>query len=236
MRAIRFSVVIPCFNEARALPVLLEEAIRIAESEHGEFILVDNGSSDETLKILNSVSNPRIRWVSSPNNLGYGGGILLGLQSCLSEHIGWTHADLQTPLEDVVACVKSLERGVSFVKGRRRGRKPSDWFFSASMSLFESTLFGVKLWDINAQPTIFKREIMDFWATPPSDFSLDLYALVIASKLDFKIERVDVSFLSRRFGTSNWNTGPRDRFRFISRTLKYSLKLRSELKIVNHSA
>lgn len=232
----RFSVIIPCYNEAPSLPTLIAEAARVADIADGEFILVDNGSSDSTAQIFSSITDPRIRCVTTPKNLGYGGGILYGLKFASSEYVGWTHSDLQTPLADVIGAVAGLESGFWLVKGDRHGRKMSDRFFTAGMSLFESLLFGFKLRDINAQPTIFRRGIMEKWVSPPSDFSLDLYALVMASRIGAPIGRVDVTFMAREFGTSSWNSGLHSRIRFISRTLRFSFKLRSRLKIANHPA
>ena len=44
------------------------------------------------------------------------------------------------------------------------------------MSLFETLLLRTRLWDINAQPTMFHRDFFASWDRPPHDFSLDLYA------------------------------------------------------------
>ena len=97
------------------------------------------------------------------------------------------------------------------------------------MSAFETVLLRRPLRDINAQPTLFSRELVDQWGTPPTDFSLDLFALYSAASLGYEIRRVPVIFAPRKWGTSSWNTDFAAKRRFIRRTLDYSLDLRKSL-------
>ena len=231
-----FSIVIPCYNEARSLKTLINEASRIAVERGGEFILVDNGSNDSTLSILSECTKPNIRWVTTAKNLGYGGGILLGLKNCDSDIIGWTHADLQTPLEDVAKAVSAIGVDYGFVKGRRMSRPIFDNLFTVGMSVLESILFRTRLVDINAQPTVFRKDFYNSWSDPPLDFSIDLYALINAKRNNIGIGRINVHFLKRQFGNSSWNTGIKSRWKFIHRTISYSLTLRKQIRNVNRSA
>ena len=231
-----FSIVIPCYNEARSLKTLINEASRIAVEHGGEFILVDNGSIDSTLSILSECTKPNIRWVTTAKNLGYGGGILLGLKNCDSDIMGWTHADLQTPLEDVANAVSAIGVDYGFVKGRRMNRPIFDNLFTVGMSVLESILFRTRLVDINAQPTVFRKDFYNSWSNPPLDFSIDLYALINAKRTNIGIGRINVHFLKRQFGNSSWNTGIKSRWKFIRRTISYSLTLRKQIRNVNRSA
>ena len=226
-------IVIPCFNEGKNLEKLISECILVAKvSAHQVgFILVNNGSTDGSDEIFLELlaDNDFIKYVSLTHNRGYGGGILAGLEQAATSISGWTHADLQTPLADCLVGVRSIQNGEDFVKGRRTGRRAGDKLFSLGMGLFESILFRSRLFEINAQPTIFRTEIVKKWKNPPSDFSLDLYALVMASKGGNKITRFPVKFLPRQFGESKWNFGFRSRVKFIRRTLSYSFVLRRAL-------
>ena len=226
-------IVIPCFNEAKNIERLISECrlvVKLSEFQVG-FILVNNGSTDGSderiLELLEG--NASIKYVSLVDNQGYGGGILFGLNQATAAIIGWTHADLQTPLADCLLGVNQIQNGKDFAKGRRTRRRIGDKLFSVGMGLFESILFRRRLYEINAQPTIFRSDLLNEWKNPPSDFSLDLYALVIASKNGFRIARFPVKFLPRHFGESKWNIGFRSRVKFIWRTLSYSFKLRKAL-------
>jgi len=48
------------------------------------------------------------------------------------------------------------------------------------MACFETLLLQAPLWDINAQPTVFARELIPDWNDAPEDFSLDLYVYYTA--------------------------------------------------------
>jgi glycosyltransferase involved in cell wall biosynthesis len=212
---------------------LIDECLEVVELSNRSlgFILVNNGSKDGSDQIFNEIIGkyPNIEIVNLSINQGYGGGLLAGLESSNAQIIGWTHADLQTPLIDCLEAVKIIDAGTSFVKGRRRERPMSDRIFSRGMGVFESVLFGSQLEEVNAQPTLFTRNFFERWQNPPTDFSLDLYALVMAVKSGLGIRRINVEFRPRQYGQSNWNFGIKSRIRFIKRTIKYSLELRRTL-------
>ncbi len=99
-------------------------------------------------------------------NTGYGAGILAGLDRATGDIIGWTHADLQTNPMDVQIAFEAFERNGSthlFVKGKRSGRPILDRFLTFGMSVFETVIMRHTMRDINAQPTLFGRELFDGW-------------------------------------------------------------------------
>jgi len=230
---IKTQIVIPCFDESEGLLKLIDECRTVInKSEYSiGFILVDNGSKDGSKAIFNSLQGKytNIEIVSLPVNQGYGGGIIAGLNSSTAQIIGWTHADLQTPLIDCLKASEAIDAEISFVKGARVGRPFSDRVFSRGMGIFESILFVSRLEEVNAQPTLFNRNFYEKWQNPPADFSLDLYALIVAVKNGLGIRRIKVHFLPRQFGQSHWNVGFKSRIKFIKRTFKYSFELRRTL-------
>lgn len=231
---INVQIVIPCFNESDGLLILINECLSVIELSNNSlgFILVNNGSEDGSKQIFDELIGkyPNIEIVNLPINRGYGGGILAGLKSSNAQIIGWTHADLQTPLIDCLVAARTILDGTSFVKGWRKGRSISDRTFSRGMGLFESVLFGSRLEEVNAQPTLFTKNFFERWQNPPINFSLDLYALVMAVRNGLRIQRLRVEFLPRQFGQSKWNMGFRSRLKFIKRTVKYSFELKKALR------
>jgi polyisoprenyl-phosphate glycosyltransferase len=228
-----FSLVIPCYNEARSLPELVARSRFTAEAGDGEVILVDNGSTDDTPAVLAALLSPdddHVRSIRVDPNEGYGWGITSGLAVARGPVVGWTHADLQTDPADALRAVAAMEGTErAFVKGRRYGRPAADRVFTAGMSVFETALLRRPLSDINAQPTMFHRELLEQWGTPPKDFALDLFAMYTAAERGFEIRRVPVIFAPRRFGTSSWNVDLAAKRKFIKRTVDFSLALRKNL-------
>jgi hypothetical protein len=98
------------------------------------------------------------------------------------------------------------------------------------MSVFETALLRTPLNDINAQPTMFTRTLLDEWGTPPKDFALDLFAMYSAAQRGYEIRRVPVVFAPRRYGTSSWNVDLAAKRKFIRRTVDFSLRLRQETR------
>lgn len=229
----KFSLVIPCYNEAANLPLLLERCKAVAGRDH-EVILVDNGSTDNSAQVMLDLlpQYPGCRSVSVAVNQGYGHGIVAGLKEAKGEILGWTHADMQTDPQDALRGLALFEQhGMQIlVKGRRHGRPLADVMFTFGMSVFETVLLRQPLWDINAQPTMFSRAFFETWTTPPSDFSLDLYAYYLARQQRLAIHRYAVRFGERAHGVSHWNVNWAAKRKFIHRTVDFSLQLRKNLK------
>ena len=64
------------------------------------------------------------------------------------------------------------------------------------------------------------------WDNPPKDFSLDLYALLLAKQNKMKVIRFPVMFEKRHAGVSSWNVDWKSKVKFIKRTISFSLKLK----------
>ena len=229
----KFSLVIPCYNEADNLPLLLERCKGLSVRPNVEVVLVDNGSIDGTAEVLKNLlpNYPGCRSIHVKKNQGYGFGILSGLKVAKGEILGWTHSDMQTDPQDVLSGLELFEKYGSdiFVKGRRYGRPLMDVVFTVGMSLFETLLLGRPMWDINAQPTLFSRKFFESWTTPPDDFSLDLYAYYQAQSFGLKVHRFPVRFGRRAHGISHWNFNWAAKRKFIRRTVNFSLHLKNKI-------
>lgn len=228
----KFSLVIPCYNESNSLPLLLDRCKEIT-SHVIDVILVDNGSTDDTSKILSRLLPlyPGIRSIKLEKNQGYGFGILAGLRASSGNIIGWTHADLQTDPKDILNGLILFEKYGDdiFVKGQRYGRPYMDVIFTVGMSVFETFLLARPMWDINAQPTMFSRTFFESWTNPPDDFSLDLFAYYQAQSYGLKVHRFPVRFGERVHGVSHWNVNWAAKRKFIRRTVEFSIELKKKI-------
>jgi glycosyltransferase involved in cell wall biosynthesis len=237
------SVIIPCYNEAENIPLVLKRFKKALYNEKKlkdkfELILVNNNSSDNSAAVLKKELLKKeyffARTVFQPIP-GYGAALFMGLKSAKGEFIGWTHADLQTPPEDAIKALNIIKRAKNsnktYVKGSRYGRPFFDKLInSIGMSLFETLILKTFMYDINAQPNIFHKSLLSSMKNPPADFAFDLYAYYTAKKNNYNIKRFPVFFGKRIHGKSAWNTGWKSRFKFIKRTLKFSFELKNRLK------
>ena len=232
----KLSIVVPCYNESKSIPLILEKFSNIIKRKDIEILFVNNGSNDNSQEILNQMipNYSFAKVIKIEINQGYGFGITSGLRVAKGEYIGYMHADMQTDPADSIKALEIIERQANpencFVKGDRKGRSLLDQFFTIGMSLFETIYLSTKLWDINAQPNIFHRSFFEnIKDNCPKDFSLDLYFLYMAKKKKLNIIRFDVMFPDRIYGSSNWNTGLASKWKFIKRTVQFSMKLKKVL-------
>ena len=104
----KYSLIIPCYNESKSIPQLLDKCLPLIGKGDIEVILVDNGSTDDTPEVLEALL-PRYtgcRSIRVALNQGYGFGITSGLSAANGDILGWTHADLQT---DPIDILKGIE-------------------------------------------------------------------------------------------------------------------------------
>ena len=230
------SIILPCYNEAENIPLILKRFSQVMDRGDVEVILVDNGSTDESPRVLSELlpKYPFAKSVRVEVNQGYGYGLYCGLEAGRGRFLGWTHADMQTDPQDVLRGLALLEASAdpdhTFVKGWRRGRPLADQLFTIGMSIFESLMLRAPLWEINAQPNLFPRELFDHWQDPPTDFSFDMYYYYLAVKSEFKIQRFDVGFGQRLHGQSHWNLNWQAKMKFIQRTVDFTFKLKRKIR------
>lgn len=231
----KLSVVIPCYNESRNIPLILDRFKDVVRGNI-EMVLVNNGSNDNSKEVMDKLlpEYPFARTINVEVNQGYGYGILAGLRAAKGEFLAWTHADMQTDPHDVIKGLDLIEKAMqpakTFVKGNRQGRPLAENIFTWGMGIFETIYLGFPLNDINAQPNLFHCSFFELWDDPPYDFSLDLYAFYMARRQKLEVVRFPVLFKERIHGHSHWNIGWAGKWKFIKRTLDFSFKLRKRLK------
>ncbi len=232
------SIVIPCYNEQENLEKLfskLQSLIKTYSDEDIELVLVDNGSTDNSNKIMKDSDlflNKQVKLVEIKKNIGYGNGVFEGLKKSTKQIIAWIHADLQTEPDDVVEMYKlskeKLLSGDCIVKGKRTNRNFIDIFFTMGMSVVTYFLFKKKLSDINAQPKIFNKSFLDKLKNVPLDFSFDIFFLLVAKKINLKILEYPIVVHKRFAGEAKGGGSIKLKIKLTLRTLNFMLDLRKK--------
>lgn len=236
----RCSIVLPCYNEADTVPALIArfDAVLTGHTDL-EVIFVNNGSRDDSAAVfareLSRLNRTWARLVEVEVNKGYGHGILAGLRETRGEFIGWTHADSQYDPAIVVEGFRLLQEAAdptrTLLQGRRINRNWFDSFFTAGMTIVARCMLGVEVSDINAQPKLFPRAFLNQMRHPPEDFSLDLYALVLARRLGFKLLYQPVVFGRRLHGEAKGGGSLALKWKLTRRTWTYILQLRRDIRV-----
>jgi polyisoprenyl-phosphate glycosyltransferase len=141
---IRYSIVVPVFNEAAVLPILLRRIGTLMEQLDGpaETIFVDDGSTDCGPIVLQSLvrNDPRYRYVGLSRNFGHQVAITAGMDAAAGDAIVVMDADLQDPPEIVGEMIAKWKEGFEVVYARRLSRTGESAFKRASANLFYKLL------------------------------------------------------------------------------------------------
>lgn len=98
----KISVIVPCWNEQESVPLFYEEMVKVmGEMKKNEFeiMFINDGSKDNTLKILKDLAkqDERVRFISFSRNFGKEAAIYAGLQNVTGDYVTLMDADLQDP-------------------------------------------------------------------------------------------------------------------------------------------
>jgi undecaprenyl-phosphate 4-deoxy-4-formamido-L-arabinose transferase len=122
------SVVIPVYNEAANLPLLLERLEKSLSELPGqapyEIILVDDGSTDRSLELLKGFAGrPGVKVVELTRNYGQHAAIFAGFAEAQGEIVVTLDADLQNPPEEIPRLVRTMQEGDWEVVGTIRAQR-----------------------------------------------------------------------------------------------------------------
>ncbi|WP_424831813.1 glycosyltransferase family 2 protein [Ruegeria sp.] len=128
MSAPLLSVVVPCFDEEESLPELVRRVLAVCSETVGqnfEFILIDDGSRDETRSLIRKFSDehPSIIGVFLSRNFGHQLALTAGLKVCSGRRILILDADLQDPPELLPDMMRLMDDGADVVYGKRTERQ-----------------------------------------------------------------------------------------------------------------
>lgn len=195
------SVVIPCYNEEHRIAPTVEEVKRYfcRRGIENKIIAVNDGSSDNTLKVLQSFENLKI--ISWSENRGKGFAVKAGLEAAEGDYVLITDADLSTPIEeadklfallrhyDIVIGSRQVE-GAVIQKYQPLHRLVLGMIFGFTVRTFFSmkyhdTQCGFKAMTLSSAKTIGKKMTI-------RGFTYDVEMLVIADSLGLKTAEVGV--------------------------------------------
>jgi glycosyltransferase involved in cell wall biosynthesis len=124
----KLSIIIPCYNEEDVLPIFYKEITAVAkeiEEVDFEFIFIDDGSTDKTLRVILELNqkDDRVKYISFSRNFGKEAAIYAGLKKSEGDYVALMDADLQDPpflLKEMYELV--TQEGYDSVATRRKNR------------------------------------------------------------------------------------------------------------------
>ena len=114
------TVIMPCYNEAEVIASVLPEIIRVVRENNWRFIVVDDGSTDDSYRILQSFAADDVKILHHKLNRGYGAAIKTGIRAAETKYVVTIDADGQHDPADLKRLLDiALEKDADMVVGGR---------------------------------------------------------------------------------------------------------------------
>ena len=208
MRGIRYSIVIPAYNESARIGDTLDHVLSCVAKMgwSAEVLVVDDGSTDNTVEIVQARRHfhPELVLIENQGNRGKGFSVRNGLLQASGEVVMFTDADLSAPIEEAVLLFEAIDRGADVAIGSRwldRQKQTKHQplyrrFFGRCYNRLTRTVMGLPYKDTQcgfkafrraAAGQIFRLQTIERWGFDPE-------ILFIAQKLDYRIVEVPVTW------------------------------------------
>jgi polyisoprenyl-phosphate glycosyltransferase len=155
------SVVAPVYNEQELVELFVSRACAAVEHYAFELVVVNDGSSDDTAKLLDEIAarDPRVRVVHLSRNFGHQAALTAGLEHAIGDVVAMIDGDLQDPPELIPKMVERWEGGSDVVYAVREQRDGETAFKLATASWFYK-LFD-KLAQVDLEPNSGDFRLLD---------------------------------------------------------------------------
>ncbi len=224
------SVVIPIKNEAPNISNLYREFTDALEAwgRPYELVLIDDGSTDESFRLLADLQakDPRVRVIRFRRNFGQTAAFAAGFKFARGRLIATADGDLQNDPRDLPRMVDLIDQGQDIVCGWRKDRK--DTFVTRRLpSMMANRLIswstGVRLHDYGCSLKVFRAEVVK-----PLKLYGEMHRFLpaIASEIGVSISEVVVNHRARQHGKSKYG---------LSRTIRVILDLMTVKFLLNYS-
>jgi len=206
MNVKRLSVVVPVFNEEKTIEKIIKKVERVDIGKvKKEIIIVDDGSTDGTRKILEKLSN-KYKVIFHKKNQGKGTALRTGFEQCTGEVVVVQDADLEYEPKDFKKMLYIMKRkGVRVVYGSRRltGEKieHGGWIYfwgGSFLNFLTNILYGLKITDEATCYKMIDRKLLDSLKLKCKRFEFCPEVTAKIAKSGQKIEEVPISYRGRR--------------------------------------
>ncbi len=162
------SVVVPLFNEEESLPDLCEWIVRVMKknSFSYEILFVDDGSSDNSWKVINALkmNHNEVRGISFRRNYGKSAALQVGFQAAKGNVVITMDADMQDNPNEIPELYRMItEDGYDLVSGWKKKRYDNTFTKNIPSKIYNATarmVTGLKLHDMNCGLKAYKNKVV----------------------------------------------------------------------------
>jgi len=193
----KISLVIPAFNEEKALKAVISEYEPYAD----EIIIVDDGSSDSTCRIAESLTDGKVRLFRHEKNRGKVAALRTGVTHSSGDIVIFTDADCTYPARFIPDFLEKIEAGYDLVLGSRQIRTENIPLFNRLGNFIFSSLAayisGKTIVDSQTGFRAFRREMFAKFDVDAKSLEFETKMTVRAAKLGYKIAEVPIEYRER---------------------------------------
>ena len=197
----KISIVIPAYNEEDNIEFVVKEAVEVLKNvtDYPEVIIIDDGSNDSTIKILNELQRniSCLKIIQHEYNKGIGESIVDGFMAASGDLIFFNSADRQAPMSYLLEMLPMINNYDLVVAGYYN-RKDSfiRILFSRCYHFLIRILFNIKLHNVNAMK-LLKKEVFNKNIKWGKNLCIDTEIVVRAKKKNYKIGEVTLEHYPR---------------------------------------
>lgn len=203
------SVIVPLYNEEQSLRELYDR-IREGLNRNGryEIIFVDDGSTDNSMRILHDLRNRdrRVKIIRFRRNYGKSAALSVGFAHAEGSIVITMDADLQDDPNEIPNLIGEIKKGYDLVSGWKKKRRDplSKTIPSLFFNFVTGLLTGIHIHDFNCGLKAYRKEVVKEVRVYGE---LHRYIPVLAHWLGFKITEIPVQHHSRKFGKTKYGIG-----------------------------
>ena len=214
----KLSVIVPVYNEQATVAAMLKKLFKLKQVS--EVIVVDDGSTDETLELVNKLTGKRIKGkkikVLHKKNGGKGSAVRLGLQKVTGDYVLIQDADLEYDPEDIPSLIDPITKGKAQVVYGSRFLGPHlnllYWHLVGNrlINFVTNILYNTTLSDLETCYKLLPTELLRELDVTSSSFDLEPEITCKVLKRGIKIYEVPISYVGRDFSQGKkitWQDG-----------------------------
>lgn len=220
----KLSIIIPVFNEQATIEEIIE---KVKNSKINglvkEIVVVDDGSSDNTRKVLAGIKDKNLDVILHESNKGKGAAIKTGLSHATGDLFIIQDADLEYNPDDYECLISPIIEGKSevvygsrFIKyplkltGRKKTPMISHYFGNKLLTFLTNLLYGSSVSDMETGYKVFTRKVYESISLSSNRFDFEPEVTAQILKRGFKIEEVPITFKPRSYNQGkkiSWRDG-----------------------------
>jgi glycosyltransferase involved in cell wall biosynthesis len=220
------SVIVPVFNERTTVAEVIRRIRAVSLPVDVEVVVVDDGSSDGTDKVLAALGDSTVRVINHPRNRGKGAAIRTGMEAVRGDLVVVQDADLEYDPEDWNKLLDPILRGKARVvygsrfTGERKNMMPLHWIGNRFLSLITNVLYSSTLSDMETCYKLFDRRVLEGITIESDKFDFEPEITAKVLRRGFRIYEVPISYAGREADEGKKITW-RDGFGAIKALVKY---------------